>query len=96
MIKVLEAYCKAKGYSGGTIWQVLEDCSALSETINRTIDPYMWGVREGMALRHGSFLGDYPIPINSWDSKDNQECTLAYIAGVEAGIMQAYTFTVEA
>lgn len=91
MIKVLEAYCKAKGYQGATIWQVLEDCSIFNPTIDRKSDPYKWGYREGQAQSHGSFLGDYPVPVNSW-SPTNNESTLEYLAGINAGMLDCYTF----
>jgi hypothetical protein len=95
-IKALEAYCKAKGYRGGTIFQALEECSLLNPKINRSTDPYKWGVREGMARRHGDFLGNYPVPVNSWvciSEEHRGDCTIEYIAGLNDGLLQGYTFS---
>lgn len=87
-MKTLEAFCKAQGYQGGTIWQCLEAIGRYresGETLNATV--YAWGKRDGIAAREGGCIANYAVPHNSWDLSDNKHCTMSYLAGLNEGLL---------
>ena len=82
-MKTLEAYLVARNYAGGTIHQATRDLRT-SKDINMTTCVYGYGLREGVAKRHGNDIANYPIPVNSWDN--DSEYTLSYLKGLLDGL----------
>ncbi len=81
-MKVLEALIKAHGWQGGTIHEAVSLIPY--DTINHSA--YSYGLREGKALRHGTDVSAYPVPVNSWDS--DKTCTFSYVLGILNGLEQ--------
>lgn len=95
-MKTLEAWCKAKGYQGGTIWQMLEDVRRSAETlIPENNGPYSWGVREAIALRHGDNIMNYPVPVNSFvHDRSESVAIMEYLCGL-FDVLEDNEFTTE-
>lgn len=84
-MKVLEALIRAYGWQGGTIHQAITALPAGPK--NETV--YDWGYREGVNVRHGLNIGEYLVPVNSWEPGDDALCVTSYVRGVLDGMDDA-------
>lgn len=90
-MKVLEAYCKAKGYQGGNIFMVLEECSNYYPVVYVKNSVYFQlGLLDGMMPSNGYNLASYNIPEKILE---NKEGTIEYIIGLSKGLDIAWDET---